>query len=112
MLYCIGTRLSFALCRTLFFWCCIAGAVTPLRADDFQGATHLVPFEEESIGYGKAVATGAVARLQARIDKGEATLSYDSNFGYLPSLLDALKIPRTSQMLVFSKTSFQRERIS
>ncbi|HVK58184.1 MAG TPA: hypothetical protein VM735_05345, partial [Candidatus Kapabacteria bacterium] len=32
--------------------------------------------------------------------------------GYLPSLLDVLQIPASSQMLVFSKTSLQRERIS
>jgi hypothetical protein len=79
---------------------------------DFQGATHMVPFDEESMGYSKAEATGAVARLQARMDKGNATLSHDEKFGYLPSVLEALKVPRSSQMLVFSKTSFQRERIS
>jgi hypothetical protein len=53
-----------------------------------------------------------VSRFQERLDKSEAKLVYDERFGYLPSLLDALKVPRSSQMLVFSKTSFQRERIS
>jgi hypothetical protein len=32
--------------------------------------------------------------------------------GYLPALLEALKVPAESQMLVFSKTSMQRQRIS
>src|SRR6185436_3336105 len=32
--------------------------------------------------------------------------------GYLPSLLSQLNIPQSSQVLVFSKTSFQRERIA
>ena len=79
---------------------------------DFQGATHMIPFDEDAIGYGKAVATDVVARLQARLDKDEVKLTYDENAGYLPAVLDALKVPRSSQMLVFSKTSFQRERIS
>ena len=95
----------------LFLW--LALAATPSGAQaDFQGATHMIPFDEDAIGYGKAVATGAVARLQAAIDKGEVKLVHDEQAGYLPSVLEALKVPRSSQMLVFSKTSFQRERIS
>ena len=81
-------------------------------ADDFQGATHLMPFEEDTLKYGKAEPTGAIARLQRRIDDGEVKLRYDELHGYLLSLLDELKVPKSSQMLVFSKTSFQRERIS
>jgi len=79
---------------------------------DFQGATHMMPFDEDGFGYGKAAATGAVARLQARLDKGDVKLARDEQSGYLLSVLEALGVPRSSQMLVFSKTSFQRERIS
>lgn len=95
------------MCVAALLGCLPVGA----RAD-FQGATHLMPFDEDTIGYGKAVATGPVAQLQKRLDQGEAKLKYDPVFGYLPSVLDALKVPKSSQMLVFSKTSFQRERIS
>jgi len=80
-------------------------------ADDFQGATHMMPFDEGAIVYGKAASTGPVAKLQERLDKGEVTLRRDAEFGYLLSILDQLKVRKTSQMLVFSKTSFQRERI-
>src|SRR5437762_8486884 len=80
-------------------------------ADDFQGATHMVPFDEGAITYSKTTGTGPVARLQERMDKGEVTLQRDEQFGYLLSILDALKVRKSSQMLVFSKTSFQRERI-
>jgi hypothetical protein len=79
---------------------------------DFQGATHMVPFDEDIIAYARTAATNPASRLQERLDKSEAKLVYDQRFGYLPSLLNALKVPRSSQMLVFSKTSFQRERIS
>ena len=79
---------------------------------DFQGATHITPFDEDTIAYSKTKANGPVARLQARIDSGEVHLNYDPAYGYLLSFLDAMKVSTNSQMLVFSKTSFQRERIS
>jgi len=72
----------------------------------------MVPFEEDSINYNNAVATSAVARLQKRLDSGKAALKHDESFGYLLSVLDQLKVPKSSQMLVFSKTSLQRELIS
>ena len=100
-----------AACGGLFLGLSLAAVQCPAQGD-FQGATHMVPFDEESMGYGKAVATGAVARLQARMDRGESTLTHDEQSGYLPAVLDALGVPRSSQMLVASKTSFQRERIS
>jgi hypothetical protein len=78
---------------------------------DFQGATHLMPFDEETINYSQKEANGPVAELQKRIDHGEAKLEFDPAHGYLPALLKELGISETSQMLVFSKTSFQRERI-
>jgi hypothetical protein len=82
-----------------------------LRAD-FQGATHLMPFDEDTINYSKTKADGPVARLQERIEKGEVKLQHDAAYGYLLAVLEELKVPKSSQMLVFSKTSFQRERIS
>ena len=84
----------------------------PLSAADFQGSTHLVPFEEDNIQYGKTAAMGPIQRLQERLEAGQVTLGWDERFGYLRSLLDALRVPESSQMLVFSKTSFQRDRIS
>src|SRR5688572_32826870 len=49
----------------------------------------------------------SVARLNLRLQNGEARLSFDGRFGYLLSLLDALGIPLESQLLLFSKTSLQ-----
>ena len=48
-----------------------------------------------------------IAQLQKRLERGEVKLRYDSQGGYLKSLLSALKVPVSSQMLVFSKTSLQ-----
>lgn len=88
-------------------------AALAARADgDFQGATHLMPFDEDTIKYSRTAATGPVARLQARLERGEVKLQREEKDGYLRSLLAELRVPLASQMLVFSKTSFQRERIS
>ena len=54
----------------------------------------------------------AVIRLENRIGRGEAALDFDGRFGYLPSLLKELSINVDSQVLVFSKTSLQRDHIS
>ena len=83
-----------------------------LSLADFQGSTHLMPFDEETINYSKTPDANPVSRLQERLNQGDVKLKYDERYGYLPALLEELKIPRSSQMLVFSKTSFQRERIS
>jgi len=50
-------------------------------ADDFQGATHMMPFEEDSINYNNAVATNAVAQLQKQIDTGASTLKHEDAHG-------------------------------
>lgn len=52
------------------------------------------------------------AELDARLATGQAHLDYRPGVGYLPSLLAALHIPVESQVLVFSKTSLQVDRIS
>jgi hypothetical protein len=54
-----------------------------------------------------------VARLAKQIQRGEAKLDYRANgWGYLSSLLESLDINIDSQVLVFSKTSFQLSKIS
>src|SRR6266540_2601223 len=52
--------------------------------------------------------TDPVARLQKRLADGTTRLKFEAGRGYLPSLLEALRIPVSSQGLVFSKTSSQR----
>ncbi len=69
-------------------------------------------FEREPINYSQAKPANSVSQLQDRLDRKEVKLEYDSHFGYLKSLLQELKVPASSQTLVFSKTSLQRNRIS
>jgi hypothetical protein len=70
-------------------------------------------FDHPAIQYTKAPSTDPVARLQQQMDAGEVKLDYDSeHYGYLPSVLKHLGLNTDSQLLVFSKTSFQGPRIS
>jgi hypothetical protein len=54
----------------------------------------------------------AIARLGKQIETGAATLEYRPGVGYLPSLLEHLDVAVDSQVLVFSKTSFQQALIT
>jgi hypothetical protein len=68
--------------------------------------------ERAPINYSAATAKNPVTRLQESLSAGKAKLEFEPERGYLRSLLRALDVPESSQVLVFSKTSLQRERIS
>lgn len=89
-------------CAALALAC--SGAAVVRVAGQSQAAQRMA-------AYASATPDDAVARLQKRIDAGEVSLSFDPKLGYLPSVLAALKIAVSSQALVFSKTSFQLDKI-
>lgn len=53
-----------------------------------------------------------VAQLDRQLERGEVSLDFRPGSGYLSSLLDRLGVSVDSQVLVFSKTSFQQRLIS
>jgi len=71
-----------------------------------------VDLDREPINYSTAEPHNAVERLQERLDDGRTKLTYEDGTGYLRSVLCELNVPLSSQMLVFSKTSLQRQRIN
>jgi hypothetical protein len=71
-----------------------------------------VPYSEEPIRYLADRVNDPVAKLQPRIDRGDVSLEYGERHGYLESVLKLLDVPLSSQMLVFSKSSFQYRKIS
>jgi hypothetical protein len=90
----------------------ILGSVGPsARAQIAVKNQGYVPFSEEPINY-RAEVHDPVANLQKKLERGEASLTYEPQHGYLKSVLDQLAIPVSSQTLVFSKTSFQYKKIS
>jgi len=68
------------------------------------------PFEKPPISYSSARPRDAITALGARMASGSLDLSGDER-KVVGTLLAALGIPASSQMLVFSKTSFQKDRI-
>jgi hypothetical protein len=71
-----------------------------------------LPFADAPINYRSENLSDPVARLQKELDRGAIHLDYEPGHGYLRAVLNALKVPISSQTLVFSKTSFQYPKIS
>jgi hypothetical protein len=94
-----------ASCRSVVALALAAAGTAGALADDDE-------FELPPIEYSMSQPENVVSKLQKRLDGGEAILSFDKRLGHLTSLLDALKAPVDSQVLVFSKTSMQRSHIS
>jgi len=86
------------MCTLLLCW--------PLPTTHAQG---LLEFERDPIAYSETPSQTRVSQLQEQLDAKHTSLSYDIKRGYLPSLLSELELPVSSQLLVFSRTSAQRQ---
>lgn len=73
----------------------------------------LTPVDHPAIRYYQGTLNDRVTRLIRDLQSGKTKLQpRNDGTGYLTSLLGALDVERDSQVLVFSKTSFQASRIS
>ena len=97
-----GTRTSVASAAALVIPIALFVAV-PSGAQDL----NLPP-----IHYETATPKNAITELQKDLATGKVKLNFEDDRGYLKSVLEALDIPESSQVLVFSKTSLQRGRIT
>ena len=70
------------------------------------------PFEQPPIRYSASESKDPVAILKNRLERGEVVLRKEKQFGYLQDVLRELNVSQESQVLVFSKTSFQIHKIS
>jgi len=87
-------------------------AFLALLAAVASGSPQQVQYESAPVLYSRTRPTDLVAELESRIAAGRASLEFDRSHGYLKSFLRQLDIPVSSQSLVFSKTSFQRQWIN
>ncbi|HZZ72720.1 MAG TPA: hypothetical protein VFE24_10730 [Pirellulales bacterium] len=83
-----------------------------LAVPRFAPAQQEQEYEQPPIHYAKPPFDDAASHLKEQLEKHALKLPYDDKFGYLPALLKQFHISATSQALVFSKTSFQRSKIS
>lgn len=72
-----------------------------------QGVSADDEFEHPPISYSATQSNDPVALLLDEMKSGTATLVADEHGSYVKSLLSVLKVPESSQCLVFSKTSMQ-----
>ena len=89
----------------------LAAVVAAYAFADFDGS-YILPQNHAAIQYNTAPVTDRVAGLQRQLRDGKAKLEFDDQHGYLKAVLKALNVPVSSQVLVYSKTSFQAPRIS
>ncbi len=81
----------------------LLGSAIAQRIDEYR----MLSADHPSIGYRTTPADNPMETLRKQLISGDVKLDFDSEFGYLPSVLEALDVPASSQVLVFSKTSFQ-----
>ena len=78
-----------------------------------QAPPSFIPrLDDSRIGYYTGESHDMVSDLARRLERGDAHLGFSAPWGYLESVLRELKVPISSQTLVFSKTSMQVARIS
>jgi hypothetical protein len=65
-----------------------------------------------AIKYSTSDSTTVVDELNRKLADGSASLAWDEKTGYLKSVLDLLKIPVESQVLVYTQTSQQSRHIT
>jgi hypothetical protein len=70
------------------------------------------PYEREPINYWTTPLTDPVTRFQKDLESGDLQIDATTETSWLRGVLAALEVPESSQVLVFSKTSLQRTRIS
>jgi hypothetical protein len=93
-------------------FCVLIATLAAIRAWGGLDGSYVLPLDDSAIQYASRPLADPVTLLEKRIARGEASLDYDPDYGYLMSVLRNLKAPVSSQLLVFSKTSFQAPRIS
>ncbi len=90
----------------------ITGLIFLSIAAAFGKHEALVDIEHPAIQYTHGHLDDPGDHLNFRLQYNETHLKFDGPQGYLRSVLNEFKIPIDSQIVVFSKTSFQSERIS
>ena len=91
----------------------LAAAVLGIAVVSAQSTSIWVSRDHPAIQYSTRRADDAIVKLNESLEKGSLKLAFDAPpRGYLASVLKALDIPVSSQTLVFSENSLQRDHIS
>ncbi|HLH43237.1 MAG TPA: hypothetical protein VKV74_09650 [Bryobacteraceae bacterium] len=91
--------------------CAIAIAVVLAAADHDTEESSILPLDHKAIQYANGPLNDPVTKLDRDLAGGKTKLEWSPQYGWLPSILKQLDLNVDSQMLVFSKTSFQASKI-
>src|SRR6516225_960620 len=100
--------------RIVFSLACafLAGAAILIAGHELiTEETSILPIDHKAIQYAAGPLEDPVTRLDRDLAAGKTKLEFSPELGWLPSLLKHLDVNADSQMLVFSKTSFQASKI-
>src|SRR5215469_8725274 len=94
-------------------WCALlAGAMLAIAGHDLiTEETSILPIDHKAIQYATGPLEDPVTKLDRDLAAGKNKLEWSERYGWLPSILKHLDVNVDSQMLVFSKTSFQASKI-
>ena len=104
-----GKKISQTLSFVLRFAAGLLTALLPAIGFSLPQASE--DSDDAAIQYTKVAPNDAISVLQRGIDTGSIKLDFNGRNGYLQAVLRRLAVPAASQILVFSKTSFQRQLI-
>ena len=77
-----------------------------------RGGLFMGSADDPAIAYSTAPVNNAADDLNRRLQDGSVSLTFEGRSGYLQSIVDALKLPVDSQLLLFSKQSLQARLIN
>jgi hypothetical protein len=80
---------------------------TTIVATQSRGAFPGTLDQHPAIDYRSGPVSDVVSTLQRDVARGAVTLKYEGRHGFLLSVLEHLKVPVDSQLLLFSKTGIQ-----
>lgn len=81
----------------------VLGSALAQKLDEYR----MLSSDHPAVGYRTTPADNPMETLRKRLIDGDVKLEFDPEFGYLPAVLETLDVPASSQVLVFTKTSFQ-----
>jgi hypothetical protein len=84
-----------------------AAAWSPPRLGAQRGGVFMGSADDAAIDYSSADVNNVVDEVNRKLLDGSVRLTFEGRSGYLASVVDALKLPVDSQLLLFSKASLQ-----
>lgn len=101
-----------AVTGALACWAVLVASQVPNPAATVAAPAFSGTLDDPGIRYLTGPLSNDIDRLGQQLDAGRARFAFEGRSGYLRSVLAALKVPVDSQMLVYSRASFQGRHVT